>query len=93
MQKSLCLHSLAAIIAIGASVLTGMAGISYVPGVLMFVAAILILGLGMSIEDMLLARYDSPHVDDAHPPPLVAFRAFRAIVMIVLGVAIFVVVY
>ena len=47
MQKSLCLHSLAAIIAIGASVLTGMAGISYVPGVLMLVAAILVLGLGL----------------------------------------------
>ncbi len=93
MQKSLWLHSLAAIIAIGASVLTWMAGISYVPGVLTFIAAILVLGLGMSIEDMLLARYDTPHGDGVHPLPLVAFRAFRAIVMIVLGVAIFVVVY
>jgi len=72
MKKSLWMYSVAAVIAIGGSVLTWIAGISYVPGILMLIGAIFVLGLGMSVEDLLLVRYDTPHDDDAHPPPRIA---------------------
>lgn len=89
MTKSMWISALAAIIAIAASGVAYDTGAQYLPGVLMFVAAVIVLGLLMNIEDRLLVKYDTPHDDDHHPPPLVAFRAIRALVMIVMGVAIF----
>lgn len=72
-----------------ASVVAYDAEVQYLPGVLMFVAALVVLGLSMNLEDRLLVKYDTPHDDDHHPPRLVAFRAVRAAVMLMMGVAIF----
>jgi hypothetical protein len=89
MTKSLWLGASAVVIAAAASGITWVLGMSYVPSALMFVAAILVLGLGMTVEDRMLARYDTPHDDDTHPPRLILLRAVRAVVLIAMGIAIF----
>ncbi len=89
MTKSPWLYAIAAVITVAVSGLTWMAGIGYLPSILMFVAAILVLGLSMTVEDRLISRYDTPHDDDTHPWPLIALRAVRAIVLIAMGIAIF----
>jgi hypothetical protein len=68
-------------------------GINYVPAILMFVATLLVLGITMSLEDVLLAKYDTPHDDDTHLPKLVALRSMRAIIVIAMGIMIFVVAF
>ena len=53
----------------------------------MFGAAMLVLGVGMNFEDGSLAttrRMD----DDTHPPQLIKARAARAIILIIMGIAI-----
>ena len=79
----------AALITVVGSVMSYQAGINYMPSILMFVAALLGLGAGMNMEDRLIARYDTPHDDDTHPPQLITLRAVRAIVLIIMGVAVF----
>lgn len=90
MTRNLWLSAGAALLLVAVSAAAWAARIEYLPSGLMFVAALIVLGFAMSAEDVLLKRYDTPHDDDAHPPPLVAFRAARATVlvaMIVVAVA------
>lgn len=89
MTKSMWISAIAAIIAIAASAVAYDNGAQYSPAILMFIAALIVLGLSMNFEDRLLMKYDTPHDDDSHPPRLVALRAVRAIVMMTMGVAIF----
>ena len=89
MTTSHWLTASAIIIALVGSVMSYLADINYVPSVLMIIAAILVLGVGMNMEDHLLARYDTPHDDDTHPPQLIMLRAARAIILIIMGIAIF----
>jgi len=79
-----------AVFLIGGSALSYIAGISFVPSILMFIAAVTILGVSMMEEDVLIQKYDTPHDDDTHPPQLVMLRMGRAVVLIVLGVSFFV---
>ncbi|MDH3439726.1 MAG: hypothetical protein OEM63_03155 [Gammaproteobacteria bacterium] len=83
MMKSMWIYAVAATITVAASGVSYLAGVQYLPSILMFVAAMIVLGLSMNIEDNLLARYDTPHDDDHHPPQLVSLRATRAIVMLI----------
>ena len=71
---------------------TYFAGISYIPAALMFIAALVVLGVSMSFEDVLLRKYDTPHVDDSHPPALIFLRATRAVVLLTMAVLVFVMV-
>lgn len=57
MMKSMWIYAVAAIVTIVASGASYVAGVLYLPGILMFVAAMIVLGLSMNIEDHLLARY------------------------------------
>jgi hypothetical protein len=55
----------------------------------MFISALLVLGASMTAEDILLAKYDTPHDEDKHPPQLILLRAVRAIVLVGMGSLIF----
>ena len=72
-----------------ASWLSYMYGIPWLPVILMIMASLTLLGLSMMIEDELIAEYDTPHDEDAHPPALILFRAARSIIMVTMGVMIF----
>jgi len=93
MNKYLMLLTAVAILLVVASVIGYILDISYLPAVLMFVAALAVLGVTMSLEDVLLAKFDTPHDDDTHPPQLIALRAIRAIIVIAMGTSIFLMVY
>ena len=71
---------------------TYFAGISYLPAVLMFIAALVVLGVSMTFEDVLLRKYDTPHDDESHPPALIVLRAARAVVLVTMAVLVFVMV-
>ena len=90
MMKSMWIYAVAAIITVAVSGISYVAGVQYLPSIVMFVAAMITLGLSMNIEDNLLARYDTPHDDDNHPPQLISLRAIRAIALIAMGIAIIV---
>lgn len=89
MTKSLMIGLIiAAVFAIGSATAYS-AGIEYLPSILMFVAAVATLGASMNAEDTLLAKYDTPHDEDTHPPQLIALRLARAIVLFAMGILIF----
>jgi hypothetical protein len=88
-SRNVWLAGAAAIVAIIGSGLTYMAGIPYFPSILMFVAALLVLGVTMIAEDSLLIKYDTPHDEDKHPPALILLRFGRAAILIVLGILVF----
>jgi len=90
MSKNLWIASGAAVVAIIGSGLAYQAGISYLPSILMFIAALLVLGVTMIAEDSLLQKYDTPHDEDKHPPMLMLLRFGRAAVLVILGILVFV---
>lgn len=90
MNKKLWIASAAAVIAIIAAVLLYMKGVSYLPSILVLVAALTVLGVLMIAEDSLLLKYDTPHDEDKHPPALILLRAGRAVVVVALGILVFV---
>ena len=69
--------------------LSYLAGIPWLPVILMIVAALLVLGISMLLEDILIGKYDTPHDEDRHPPLLILFRAVRSVVMVAMGILIF----
>lgn len=73
-----------------ASTAAWFARIDYLPSILMFVAAIAVIGVMMKAEDVLIGKYDTPHDEDKHPPKLIALRAVRGLVLLIMGVMIFV---
>jgi hypothetical protein len=81
-----------AVLLVLASGVTFFAGIGYLPAALMFIAALVVLGVSMLFEDVLLRKYDTPHVDDSHPPALIFLRAMRTVVLITMAVLVFVMV-
>jgi hypothetical protein len=89
MTRYLWTASASAVFLIAASTCTYMAGTRYLPGILLWIASVTLLGVSMFVEDILLEKVDSPHVDDSHPRFLMLLRFARAIVMLVLGVMIF----
>lgn len=93
MNKNLWLSTAVAVLLGVGSVIAYILDIRYLPAVLMFVGALVVLGVTMSLEDALLAKYDTPHDEDTHPPQLIALRAIRAIIVIAMGTSIFVMVY
>ncbi len=93
MTKNLWIYAGVAVVLIVGSGLTYSAGVSYLPSILMFIAALAVLGISMTYEDALLAKYDTPHDDDSHPPQLIFLRAGRATVLLVMGILIFVMVF
>ena len=82
MTRNLWMATALAIALVAASGLAYSEGNDYLPSVLMFVAALVVMGVMMSAEDTLLQKYDTPHDEDAHPPQLVTLRAVRSTVLI-----------
>jgi hypothetical protein len=82
MTKTLWISTIIAVILVAGSGLAYTAGVTYLPSILMFVAAMIVMGVMMTAEDALLSKYDTPHDEDAHPPQLISLRAGRAIVLI-----------
>ena len=78
-----------ALAVLAGSIFSYLAGVAYLPSILMFVAALFVLGLSMTAEDRLLEKFDTPHDEDKHPPQLILLRAARALVMIAMGILIF----
>lgn len=89
MTKNVWISIVIAIAALAGSAAAYMSGINYLPSILMFVSALVVLGLSMTAEDTLLKKYDTPHDEDKHPAPLILLRAVRAIVVIAMGILIF----
>ena len=89
MTKNLWFSTGVAVVTLAASVATYLADISYLPSILMFVSALMVMGASMTAEDTLLARYDTPHDDDKHPPQLILLRAARVCVRCALASLIF----
>ena len=89
MTKNLWFSTGVAVVTLAASVATYLADISYLPSILMFVSALMVMGASMTAEDTLLARYDTPHDDDKHPPQLILLRAARAVVLVAMAALIF----
>jgi hypothetical protein len=89
MTGKLCIAALIAGAALIAAWLTHLSAIPWLPVILMIIAALLVLGISMMLEDLLIRKYDTPHDEDKHPPALILFRAARSVVMIVMGVLIF----
>ena len=90
MKRNLWLAVAAAAALIIGSVLISTAGMRNLPGLMIFVAALMIIGVSMMLEDALLLKYDTPHEEDRHPPLLTLFRLCRAIIVSALGVLFFV---
>jgi hypothetical protein len=88
--RNLWISIVAAIALIAGSGVSHMAEISYLPSILMFIAAVTVLGVSMMEEDILIQKYDTPHEEDTHPPQLIMLRMVRGIVLIVLGTLFFV---
>jgi hypothetical protein len=84
MTKNLWMTTALAIALVAGSGLAYSAGIDYLPSVLMFVAALMAMGVMMTAEDDLLRKYDTPHDEDTHPPQLVTLRAVRSTVLFVM---------
>jgi heme A synthase len=82
MKTKLWLATGAATLLVAASGVVYISGIQYVPSILMFIAALIVMGVAMTAEDSLLRKYDTPHDDDTHPPQLVTLRAVRSILLI-----------
>lgn len=76
----------AALIVAGLSYLSA---IPWLPVILMIVAALIVLGMSMVLEDILIGKYDTPHDEDSHPPLLILFRAARSVIMVAMGAMIF----
>ena len=90
MNRKLWIASAAAVVAGVAAVLLYLQEVSYLPSILMLVAAITVLGVLMIAEDSLLLKYDTPHDEDKHPPALILLRSGRAIILVVLSILVFV---
>jgi hypothetical protein len=82
MTKKLWIATGAAIVLVAASGVAYISGIQYTPSVLMFFAALTVMGVAMTAEDTLLGKYDTPHDEDTHPPQLVTLRAVRSVILI-----------
>lgn len=87
MTRNLWIASAAAVAMIIAAGLAYMAEIRYLPSILIFIAAIVVVGVSMMEEDVLIQKYDTPHDEDRHPPALILFRFGRGII---LGILLFV---
>ena len=82
MKTKLWLATGVATLLVAASGVVYISGIQYIPSILMFIAALIVMGVAMTAEDSLLRKYDTPHDDDTHPPQLVTLRAVRSILLI-----------
>ena len=89
MSGKLWVAALFAGAAIIGAALSYLSAIPWLPVALMTVAALIVLGITMMLEDILIGKYDTPHDEDKHPPALILFRALRPIIMIAMGVLIF----
>lgn len=77
-MKKLWMSGACAIALVAGSGFGYAAGVDYLPSLFMFGATLIVMGVLMTAEDGLLRKYDTPHEEDRHPPPLIMLRVVRS---------------